>query len=174
MTETVEVIVGVVGRPHGVRGDVLVELRTDEPERRFRPGAVLRSESGDRRLTVSARRSHADRLIVSFADIADRAAAEALRGIRLVVDVAAGESPAEPEEFYDRQLIGLAVFDAAGQRVGQVMAVLHPPGQDLLEIHTESGPRLVPFATALVPEVDLAAQTIRLADVSGLLDEEAG
>ena len=104
-------------------------------------------------------------------DHPDRTAVERLRGTVLVVDVDAAERPADAEEFYDRQLTGLRVLDAAGAEVGVVADVVHLPAQDLLEIRTSSGLRLVPFVGVLVPGVDLAAGTVRLADVPGLLSE---
>jgi len=105
-----DVVVGRVGRPHGVRGEVSVEVRTDEPSLRFVVGAVLRPSSGrSRALTVHTVRAHGDRLLVTFAEVRDRSAAEALRGAVLVADVESGLRPDDPEEFYDRQLIGMQV-----------------------------------------------------------------
>jgi 16S rRNA processing protein RimM len=153
---------------------VAIELRTDEPDRRFAPGEVLRGEGESRSFTVSSARYHSGRLLVTFAEITDRTAAEAVRGTRLVVSVPADELPEAEGEFYDRQLVGLRVLDASGADVGAVAAVVHLPAQDALEVLTADGPRLVPFVTALVPEVDLAAGHVRLADVPGLLfDAEA-
>jgi 16S rRNA processing protein RimM len=171
-TEVVEVLVGIVGRAHGVRGDVAVEPRTDEPERRFAPGTVLRDERTGRTLRVATRRDHSGRLLVRFEGAEDRNAAEALRGIRLVVDVPVDEQPEAEGEYFDRQLIGLTVLDADGVEAGRVTAVVHLPAQDLLEVATSEGARLVPFVTALVPVVDLAAGSVQLADVPGLLHDE--
>lgn len=169
---TVEVVVGVIGRAHGIRGDVTIDVRTDEPERRFAPGQVLRDEKSSRAFTVLSARQHSGRLLVTFDGFADRSAVEAVRGVRLVVAVDADESPAEPDEFYDRQLVGLTVHAADDRVVGTVSAVIHLPIQDLLELNTDEGLRLVPFVTALVPEVDLTAGLVRLADVPGLLSDE--
>jgi 16S rRNA processing protein RimM len=110
--------------------------------------------------------------MLSFRECADRAAVERLRGTVLVVDVDADERPrGDDEEFYDRQLTGLRVLDHSGEDVGAVADVIHLPEQDLLEIRTPAGTRLVPFVKALVPAVDLAAGTVRLADVPGLLTD---
>jgi 16S rRNA processing protein RimM len=171
MTETVEVVVGVVGRPHGVRGEVSVGLRTDEPERRFAVGGQLRCEGESRVLTVASSRAHSGRWLLRFVEAPDRTAVEALRGAILVTDVPPGERPSEPSEFYDRQLIGLRVLDPAGREVGQVGAVLHLPAHEVLEIQTEAGERLVPFVAALVPEIDLDAGTLSVADAPGLLSD---
>jgi 16S rRNA processing protein RimM len=172
MADTVEVVVGVIGRPHGIRGEVAVALRTDEPQLRFALGAVLRAEDDSRTFTITGVRDHSGRFLVTFAELTDRTAAEQARGARLVVDVPADETPEEDGEYYDRQLVGLRALDSSGAQVGAVTAVVHLPGQDLLELNTASGTRLVPFVEALVPEVDLASGCLRLADVPGLLDEE--
>lgn len=171
---TVEVVVGIIGRAHALRGEVVIELRTDEPDRRFAVGQELRAEEGGRTFTVTSARYHSGRLLVTFAELVDRSAVEAARGTRLVLDVAVDEEPEDEGEFYDRQLVGLVVLDATGSQVGTVAAVVHLPGQDSLEVLTDQGPRLVPFVTALVPEVDLASGHLRLADVPGLLSDEDG
>jgi 16S rRNA processing protein RimM len=166
-----DTLVGVIGRPHGLGGEVAVELRTDEPERRFAPGQVLREEGGTRLFTVRSVRDHSGRLLVRFAELVDRAGAEAVRGTLLVAAVEPDERPTEPGEFYDRQLIGLQVTTPDGAEVGRVVSVLHLPAQDLLEIETAAGPRLVPFVGVLVPDVDLEAGRLTIADVAGLLDD---
>ncbi|MDO5499543.1 MAG: ribosome maturation factor RimM [Propionibacteriaceae bacterium] len=168
---TVEVLVGRIGRAHGIRGDLTVEPRTDEPERRFAPGTVLREEAGPRILTVESSRWHSGRLLVRFADVLDRTAAESLRGMLLLADVPVEDPPSEDDEYWDRDLIGLTVHTADGQVGGEVRRVQHGP-QDLLVIRTPTGEeRLVPFVTALVPSVDLATRTLTLADVAGLLSD---
>ncbi len=172
MTQTVETVVGVIGRAHGIRGEVIIDVRTDDPDVRFCVGAVLRAEDSSRTFTVAAARDHSGRLLVKFAELADRTAVEAVRGIRLVVEVPADETPDEEGVYYDRQLIGLRVRDAARTDVGSVRAVVHLPAQDLLEIDTANGTRMIPFVAALVPEVDLAAGYLGLADVPGLLSDE--
>jgi len=177
MAETIEVVVGVVGRAHGIRGDVAIDVRTDEPERRFAVGEVLRAEDGGRRFTVASAREHSGRLLVHFRELGDRTVAEAARGVVLVADVDPGELPEEEDEYYDRQLVGLRVRAADGSVVGSVTAVLHLPLQDTLEVQTAGSPRLIPFVSAVVTGVDLVARELQLADVPGLLvdeDEDAG
>lgn len=175
MTEshsTIEVVVGRIGRAHGIRGELTVEPRTDEPDRRFAPGAVLRQEGGPGRLTVAGSRWHSGRLLVRFEEIEDRTTAETCRGIVLLADVPADEQPAEAGEFWDRDLVGLTVLTADGEVGGEVRRVQHGP-QDLLVVRTQSGEeRLVPFVEALVPIVDLEAGTLTVADVAGLLSDE--
>ena len=176
MAETVEVVVGVIGRAHGIRGDVTIDVRTDEPERRFAVGQTLRAEDGRRTFTVASARDHSGRLLVHFDQLPDRTVAEAARGTVLVADVDPAERPEDDDEFYDRQLIGLSVRAADGSPVGTVTDVLHLPLQDTLEIDTPDGVRLVPFVSAVVPRVDLGAGELQLADLPGLLTEldEAG
>lgn len=172
----VEVIVGRVARAHGTRGDVAVVVRTDEPARRFAPGAVVHTTAGRTLRVTSSRPQGAGPagLLVRFDGITDRNGAEALRGLELLADVAVTELPSGADEFFDRQLIGLDVLDAGGRRAGRVADVIHGPAQDILVIEADAGQRLVPFVAALVPEVDLGAGTLRLADVQGLLADEEG
>ena len=167
-------VVGVVGRPHGVRGEVAIESRTDEPDRRFASGQQLRVEGSSRPLTVASMRHHDGRLLVRFVGLTDRTAVEAVRGAQLVADVDPNERPEEPAEFYDRQLVGLRVQTPENDAVGVVISVLHLPGQDLLEIQTADQIRLIPFVTALVPHVDLDGGVLTVADIAGLLSEDEG
>src|SRR5215207_8930189 len=105
MSDTVEVVVGVIGRAHGIRGEVAVELRTDEPDRRFAPGQQLRAEDSARFFTVLSARNHAGGLLVRFDEVADRTTADTVRGTRLVADVDLDERPDDVAEFYGRRLI---------------------------------------------------------------------
>ncbi len=170
MAEQLEVIVGRVGRAHGIRGDVSIDLSTDEPGRRFYAGATVTLSSG-RKLTVEKTVWQRGRLLVSFAGFPDRTAVEKLTGEVLSALVPASETPSEKDEYFDRQLIGLKVLDHSGEEAGTVRDVLHLPSQDLLEVTTEAGPRLIPFVRALVPTVDMEAGTLQLADVEGLLED---
>jgi 16S rRNA processing protein RimM len=172
ISDTVEVVVGVIGRAHGIRGDVAVDLRTDEPDRRFAVGQQLRAEGTTTVFTVESARNHSGRLLVRFAGLADRTAVETVRGTVLVADVPADEQPSEDGEYFDRQLVGLAVRDLEGVTVGTLTAVLHLPMQDVLEITTPHGPRLVPFVSALVPQVDLTAGVVTVGDVAELLADD--
>jgi 16S rRNA processing protein RimM len=171
-----QLVVGQVGRPHGIRGEVTVQVRTDEPDRRFAAGSVLATEPAARGpLTVLSSRWHSGRLLVSFAGSADRSHAESLTGTLLVVDSAEVDPPENPDEFNDHDLIGLRVLTTAGDLVGTVSDVLHH-GQDLLVVQPETGPAaaaLVPFVTAIVPEVDIAGGRLIIDPPPGLLDPGA-
>lgn len=170
MSELDEVTVGVVGRAHGIKGEVVIDVRTDEVERRFTPGAVLYTEQGQT-LGLAATRWVSGRLLARFDEVADRTAAENLRETVLSVRVPADEVPSGAEEYFDRQLIGLQVFDSDGKLAGSITEVLHGPVQDLLVVDTGGVERLVPFVTELVPVVDLDGGRVQLAEVGGLLDE---
>ena len=165
------VVIGRIGRAHGIRGELNVEIRTDEPERRFAPGSSI--ICAGRTLTVASSRLHSGRLVVAFAEVPDRTAAEQLHGSILEAEIDESERPDGPEEYYDRQLVGLQVRAADDSVVGTVTSVLHLPEQDTLVVDADGREVLVPFVTAIVPTVDLTEGYVRLSDVPGLLDPEA-
>jgi len=170
-------VVGRVGRPHGLRGEVTVEVRTDDPAERFTRGAVLLTDPAERGpLTVAGVRWNSGRLLLAFEGCDDRDSAESLRDTLLEVDSASLRPLADPEEFYDHDLVGLRVETVAGEDVGTVADVLHY-GQDLLVV-TGTGARsgaeiLIPFVAAIVPEVDLPGGRLLVDPPVGLLDPEA-
>jgi 16S rRNA processing protein RimM len=172
------VIVGRIGRPHGIRGEVVVGVRTDEPDARFAAGASVFAgtspETATKKLTVASRRWHSGQLLVAFAGIADRTAAAELTGTWLSID--SGELPPtkDPDEFRDHELIGLEVRTVTNQAVGVVKDVLHS-GQDVLVIESQhtKAELLVPFVKALVPEVNIEAGQVVIDPPPGLLDLNA-
>jgi 16S rRNA processing protein RimM len=164
-------VVGRIGRAHGVRGDVFVEPFTDEPDIRFADGAQLQATNGQL-LTVSTSVWHSGKLVVRFVGSNDRTAAENLRGLELQVDVDPSERPTDPDEYYDRQLVGLRAVLVDGTSVGEVVEVIHLPSQDLLAVRTVAGREaLIPFVNDIVPEVDLAGGRIVLTPPDGLIDD---
>lgn len=171
-TPTERVLIGTLGKPHGLRGELTVYLRTDEPERRFAPGASIEVGQGGKPMTVAATKWHSGVFLLSLTGVSDRTTAEGLRGSDVWARVASDEVPDADGEFYDRQLIGLSVRDASGATVGTVASVLHNPGQDLLVIDIAGDERLVPFVEALVPVVDPDAGYLQVADVRGLLSDD--
>jgi 16S rRNA processing protein RimM len=173
--DSIDVVVGRIGKAHGLRGDVTINVRTDEPDRRFAPGSVLDVEapSGSatplRTVTVASSRWHSSVLLVRFEEIPDRNAAEAARGILLHASIPADESPEDPDEFYDHQLVGLTAYDLDGVALGEVTGLVHG-AQDLLAIRSTDGrDTLVPFVKALVPEVDVVGGRVVVADRPGLV-----
>jgi 16S rRNA processing protein RimM len=168
-------LVGVVVRPHGLRGELVVEVRTDSPQERFAPGSVLVRTLADGvragSLTVETARPHSGRLLVRFAEAPDVDAAETLRGSRLLVDPAALPPTGDPDEFHVHQLEGLAVELADGTAVGTIREVVHGPAGELLVVARPEGPdALVPFVREIVPTVDLEAGRVLLTPPEGLLD----
>ena len=132
-----QLVVGRITRPHGVHGEVSVEVRTDEPDRRFAVGRVLPTDPAEAGpLTVDSLRWHSGRLLIQFAGVTDRDQAEELRGTWLTLDSAEAGPSGDPDEFHDAELIGLAVVTTTGQPVGRVTDVRHF-GQDLLVIEPE-------------------------------------
>jgi 16S rRNA processing protein RimM len=147
---------------------VVVEVRTDDPDTRLARGAVLATEpEAAGPLTVTGFRWHSGRLLLRLADVTDRAAAEALRGVALLAE----GLPPEPDAYYDHELVGLAATLADGRPLGTVGDVLHLPGHELLVVRTPAGREaLVPFVAAIVTTVDLAARRVTIDPPEGLLD----
>ena len=168
-----QVTVGRIGRPHGIRGDVVVGVRTDEPELRFARGSRLDTDPADvGPLTVAGTKWHSGELLVRFEGIGDRDAAAELRGTWLTVDSATIAPPADPDEFRDADLVGLSVRTLDGTPVGTVDDVLHS-GQDVLVIKSPDGRDImIPFVKPLVPEVDVAAGYLAINPPEGLLNLE--
>ena len=162
-----------IGRPHGIRGEVSVEVRTDDPEARLAPGTSLRTEPATiGPLTVSGAWVHSGRLILSFAGYESRSSAEGLRNVLLVADVDPTARPEDPEEFYDHQLVGLAVRTVGGDAVGELAEVLHLPGQDVLSVRRPDGTEvLIPFVAVMVPTVDLDTGEVLVDPPPGLLGD---
>jgi 16S rRNA processing protein RimM len=171
-------VVGRIGRAHGLRGEVLVDVRTDEPEARMAPGAVLATDPGTAGpLTIATGRVHSGRLLLHFAGVTDRTGAEALRGVLLLADIDPDARPQDEDEWYDHQLVGLDVVRVDGAPVGEVREVLHLPGHDVLAVTRPDGTEvLVPFVSEIVPEVDVEANRLVVTPPPGLLDPlpEAG
>lgn len=169
-------VVGQVIRPHGVRGEVIVEVRTDAPEQRYAVGSVLTTDpAAAGPLTIERARPHPaagpGRLIVAFDGVRDRTLADGLRGVRLCVDSADVPPTDDPDEFHDHQLVGLCAVSPDGERLGEVVGIEHAPASDLLVLRRpDGGSALVPFVKAIVPEVDLAGGRMVLTPPPGLFE----
>lgn len=164
------VVVGVVTGVHGLRGDVSVQNRSDNPDRWTPGGTVLREDGAV--LTIEASRRHGRRLIVKFAGIADRSAAEGLRGVVLLVPESS--LPELPEgEWWAYQLEGCEVRTASGRVLGIVKEVIPNPANDLwVAVDEEGNETLVPALADLLLDVDVVARTIVVQDVPGLTAPE--
>jgi len=171
-----DLVVGRVVKAHGIGGEVVVDVRTDDPYERFAPGRTLRARARDkteRRLVVDSMREHSGRLLVRLEGVASRDAADALRGSLFVVDVADLPPIEDPDEFYDHQLEGLLVRTTSGLDVGAVAEVLHTAAGEILAVRpTEGdGPEiLVPFVSAIVTAVSLEDGVVEIDPPEGLLD----
>jgi len=177
----VELVVGRVAKSHGIKGEIVVEVRTDEPDDRFAVGAVLRGhkprEQTVSTYTVEAARDHSGRLLLRLEGVSDRTAADALRGTLFVIDSAELEPSDDPDEFYDHELEGLSVRLADGTEVGTVIEVLHSAAGELLSIRRageQSGELLVPFVAAIVTSVSVADGIVEIDPPEGLLDPDFG
>lgn len=154
-----------------MRGDVFVQPWTDDPDRRFEVGAVLRTEPPERGPLRVAEASFAGpKLVVRFEGVEDRAAAEALRGTHLVISAADRPELDDPDEFYDSDLVGLVVRTVSGQELGPVREVAHLGAADYLVVKIGGADRLIPFVAAIVPRVDVFAGAIEIDPPEGLLD----
>ncbi|MFD4292713.1 ribosome maturation factor RimM [Rhodococcus sp. NPDC058505] len=174
-----ELVIGRVAKSHGIRGELAVEIRTDEPELRFAVGAVLRGRKPrDRKLTdytVEAAREHSGRLLLRVRGVDDRTAADAMRGTLFVVDTADLPPSDDPDSFYDHELEGLEVRLGDGSVVGTVVEVLHSAAGELLSVRpvgSDTGEILIPFVTAIVPTVSVAGGYVEIDPPEGLLDPE--
>jgi 16S rRNA processing protein RimM len=171
----VQLVVARIGRAHGIKGDVTVEVRTDEPELRLAPGAVLATDPPSTGpLTIETGRVHSGRLLLRFAGVKDRTAAEALRNTLLIADVDPEELPEEEDEYYDHQLMDLDVVTADGVEVGRITEISHLPSQDLFIVERPDGSEvMIPFVEEIVAEIDLAEQKAVITPPPGLIDDRA-
>jgi 16S rRNA processing protein RimM len=167
-----ELVVATVGRAHGLRGEVALDVRTEAPEERLAVGAVLATQPPDAGpLTVVRTRTQAGRWYATFAEVGDRTAAERLRGVALVVEVAGSD---EEDAWYPHELVGLRVERTDGSEVGEVVALEHLPAQDVLVVRETGGARtLVPFVREIVPVVDVPGGRVVLDPPAGLLAADA-
>jgi 16S rRNA processing protein RimM len=166
--------VGRIGRAHGLRGEVGIDVRTDSPEARLATGTTLSTrppEAGP--LSIVGARHQQGRWFVSFDGVADRAAAEALRGVELVVEVDVDAAPDEDDDegaWYPHELVGLRAEGVDGRVLGDVVGLEHSPAHDLLVLREPDGARtLVPFVHAIVPVVDVPGGRVVLDPPGGLL-----
>jgi 16S rRNA processing protein RimM len=172
----VELTVGRVVKAHGVTGELVVDVRTDDPERRFAPGSTLRAKGSDRHersYTIDTVRPHGGRLLVRLEGVVDRNAADALRGSLFVIDSADLPPIDEDDTYYDHQLEGLRVRTTAGVELGTVTEVLHTAAGELLAVKRDGAPELlVPFVSAIVTSVSLGDGVVEIDPPDGLLDLE--
>ncbi|MFB6959354.1 ribosome maturation factor RimM [Streptomyces sp. NPDC056309] len=169
-----QLVVARIGRAHGIKGEVTVEVRTDEPELRLAPGAVLATDPASAGpLTIETGRVHSGRLLLRFEGVRDRNAAEALRNILLIAEIDPEELPEGEDEYYDHQLMDLDVVTADGKEVGRITEISHLPSQDLLIVERPDGTEvMIPFVGEIVTEIDLEEQRAVVDPPPGLIDDQ--
>jgi len=170
-----ELVVGRVAKAHGITGELVVDVRTDDPDERFAPGNRLRLKpargDGGQVVVIESARPHSGRLLVRLPGVSDRNGADALRGHLFVVDTAELPPIDDPDEFYDHQLEGLSVRTVDGQDLGSVTEVLHTAAGELLSVRTDDGREvLVPFVSAIVTSVSLVDRLVEIDPPEGLLN----
>lgn len=170
-----QLVVARIGRAHGIKGEVTVEVRTDEPELRLGPGAVLQTEPASAGpLTIETGRVHSGRLLLRFAGVKDRTGAESLRNTLLIAEVDPAELPEEPDEYYDHQLMDLDVVLEDGTEIGRITEISHLPSQDLFIVERPDGTEvMIPFVEEIVAEIDLDEQRCVITPPPGLIDDRA-
>ncbi|MDI9895219.1 MULTISPECIES: ribosome maturation factor RimM [Nocardiaceae] len=179
-----ELVIGRVAKSHGIKGEIVVEVRTDDPDDRFAVGTVLcgrkpRSNAAPASYTVDAVREHSGRLLLRLNGIDDKTTADQIRGTLFIVESTDLPPSDDPDEFYDHELEGLTVVLTDGSAVGTVREVLHSAAGELLSIRPNAkfggdtrAEILVPFVAAIVTSVSLADKTIEIDPPEGLLDPE--
>ena len=170
-----DLVVGRVVKAHGITGEVVVDVRTDDPAARFAAGNTLRGKpsggGAEREYVIDDVREHSGRLLVRLAGVANRDAADALRGTLFLVDATDLPPIDDPDEFYDHQLEGLTVQTVGGEVVGVVAEVIHTPASELLAVKRDGGAEvLVPFVEAIVTSVTLDGGIIEIDPPEGLLE----
>lgn len=165
-----QVVVARIGKAHGLRGEVTVQVLTASPDERFAAGATFVTEPAEAGpLVLRSARDHNGILLLGFEHTDDRSGAELLRGIKLLSDVL--EDDDDEDTWYERDLVGLKAVTIGGEEVGEVTGLQSRPAQDLLVVRlTDGREALLPFVTAIVPQVDIEGGRVVLDPPAGLLD----
>lgn len=163
-------LVGRIGRAHGILGEATIEVRSDQPEKRFALGAQLHSDEHGL-LTITSGRVHNGILLLGFTGYTDRNQIERLRNTLIYAEVDIDEAGEDTNDYHVLQLIGCSAYLESGELFGEVTDVINLPGQDLLAIKTPTHESLVPFVHQLVPIVDVKAKRLVVIppDMSGTI-----
>ena len=164
-----QLVVGRIGRAHGVQGEATIEVRTDDPDIRFAVGQTLTLADG-RSLKIRGNRWHNQILLLSFLGINDRNQVEELRDQLLYAEVDTNST--QPGEYHFQQLIGASVLLPDGSNLGLVSEIVQLPGQDLLSVSTQNGEVLIPMVKQIIISIDVDKKIIKINPPEGLLDVE--
>ncbi|MBV1778745.1 ribosome maturation factor RimM [Paeniglutamicibacter sp. ABSL32-1] len=158
-----------IGKPHGIRGEVTVQVLTDAPQDRFVPGAVFEVEHpAFKQLTVEGARWNKEILLLAFEELLDRNAAETVRGAKLFIDTEEVED--DGEGWYEHELVDLEAR-VGDKVVGKVTALRTGNVQDLLVVESTEGDEIyVPFVESIVPEVNIEGGYILMTPPEGLFE----
>lgn len=164
-------VVGRIARPHGLRGQVIVNPETDFPEDRFAVGSTLfvNREGRVDALTVTTSRMHQGRPVIGLDGVGDVDEAQALAGLEFRVPIE-GLTALPAGTYYRHDLVGCAVVDAGGASIGTVSAVEGDAGNTRLVVGSERGEVLIPLALDICTSIDPAGKQIVIAPPEGLLD----
>lgn len=164
--------VAIVGAPHGLKGEVKLNVRTDAPERRFVVGTMFETEPADvGPVTLASVRNYKGSTFVTFAEYADRTGAEAMRGVKLVIET--DEDDVEEDAWFAHELIGLEALDPDGYELGEVAGLEPGPAHDYLIVREPDGIMTrVPFVKAIVTEVDVDDHCVVIDAPRGLFSED--
>jgi 16S rRNA processing protein RimM len=162
-----QLVVGRIGRAHGVLGEATIEVQTDDPDIRFQIGNKLTLDDG-KQLTIRSSRWHNQILLLAFDGIADRNQIEELRDQLISSDV--DLDSLAPGEYHFQQLIGCEVFQQNGELIGAVDEIVKLPGQDLLSVNRAGAQVLIPMVKQIIIEIDVSAKKIVVNPPEGLLD----
>ena len=165
-----QLVVGRIGRAHGVRGEVTVEVRTDDPASRFQIGTLLETDPAKfGPLKIVSARDNNGTLLLAFEGRTDRNSIEELRNVLLLAEVPITLPNTESDEFHATQIIGCQVINEDGRELGVIVDVLQLPAHDTLVVDYNNAELLIPFVTKHVPKVDIANRQIFVANLEGLL-----
>lgn len=164
-------VVGRIGRAHGVLGEATIEVRTDSPDERFYIGSELITDPSSRGpLIINSARVHNGTLLLGFTGVENRNEIEKFRDTILLAEVDIEAKGENEDDFHVLQLIDCRVVTGSGIEVGKVVDVISLPGQDLLAVESSKGEILIPFVYEIVPIVDIKAKLITITPPDGLLD----
>jgi 16S rRNA processing protein RimM len=165
------VLIATIGKPFGVRGEVTVRSRTDEPELRLAVGGEVVVDDDDQwTLEIEAARMSALGGVVKFSGVSNREQSEDLRGHEIWAEVDSDRVAAGTDEWYDHQLVGLPCYSPENELLGSIVEVAHQPAHDSLVVRTESGDRFVPLVSAIVTEV--TSERVVIDAPGGLLKDD--